>query len=184
MRAPQANYPRFRHRGRYPAAPARARPRVHCITNAVAQNFTANMLLAAGAVPSMTHRAERDRRLRGARRRAAGQSRHLRRGAARGGARGASSVAGKDGVPWVLDPVFIDRSPPRAAFAQDAGRAEAARDPAQPRRVRRALAAAKPDERALARYALDTLAVVALTGDRRSGHRRRAASRRSRTAIR
>src|SRR6185436_6743168 len=30
------------------------RPRVHCITNAVAQNFTANILLAAGAVPSMT----------------------------------------------------------------------------------------------------------------------------------
>src|SRR3982074_1462178 len=29
------------------------RPRVHCITNAVAQNFTANMLLAARAVPSM-----------------------------------------------------------------------------------------------------------------------------------
>src|SRR3979490_1534953 len=29
-------------------------PRVHCITNAVAQNFTANVLLAAGAVPSMT----------------------------------------------------------------------------------------------------------------------------------
>jgi hydroxyethylthiazole kinase len=30
------------------------RPRVHCITNAVAQTLTANMLLAAGAVPSMT----------------------------------------------------------------------------------------------------------------------------------
>src|ERR1700757_199096 len=29
-------------------------PRVHCITNAVAQNFTANILLAAGARPSMT----------------------------------------------------------------------------------------------------------------------------------
>src|SRR5258707_1928367 len=29
-------------------------PRVHCITNAVAQNFTANALLAVGAVPSMT----------------------------------------------------------------------------------------------------------------------------------
>ena len=29
-------------------------PRVHCITNTVAQTFTANMLLAAGAVPSMT----------------------------------------------------------------------------------------------------------------------------------
>ena len=30
------------------------RPRVHCITNAVAQTYTANVLLAAGAVPSMT----------------------------------------------------------------------------------------------------------------------------------
>ena len=29
-------------------------PRVHCITNSVAQNFTANALLALGAVPSMT----------------------------------------------------------------------------------------------------------------------------------
>ena len=29
-------------------------PRVHCITNAVAQNFTANVLLAVGAIPSMT----------------------------------------------------------------------------------------------------------------------------------
>src|SRR4029077_20034147 len=30
------------------------RPRVPCITNTVAQNFTANVLLAAGCVPSMT----------------------------------------------------------------------------------------------------------------------------------
>jgi hydroxyethylthiazole kinase len=29
-------------------------PRVHCITNSVAQAYTANVLLAAGAVPSMT----------------------------------------------------------------------------------------------------------------------------------
>ncbi|MBA5777737.1 hydroxyethylthiazole kinase [Stappia sp. F7233] len=29
-------------------------PRIHCITNTVAQNFTANVLLALGAVPSMT----------------------------------------------------------------------------------------------------------------------------------
>ncbi len=27
---------------------------VHCITNTVAQNFTANVLLACGATPSMT----------------------------------------------------------------------------------------------------------------------------------
>ena len=32
----------------------KTRPRVHCITNAVAQAFTANILLATGAVPSMT----------------------------------------------------------------------------------------------------------------------------------
>ena len=38
----------------FSSACASAGPRVHCITNAVAQNFTANMLLAAGAVPSMT----------------------------------------------------------------------------------------------------------------------------------
>ena len=46
-------------------APARARPRVHCITNAVAQNFTANVLLAAGCVPSMTlsRRGDRGRSL-------------------------------------------------------------------------------------------------------------------------
>src|ERR1700693_3073857 len=29
-------------------------PRVHCITNSVAQAYTANVLLAAGAIPSMT----------------------------------------------------------------------------------------------------------------------------------
>ncbi len=29
-------------------------PRVHCVTNSVATNFTAHVLLAAGAVPSMT----------------------------------------------------------------------------------------------------------------------------------
>ena len=33
-------------------------PRVHCITNAVAQNFTANVLLSLGCVPSMTLSAE------------------------------------------------------------------------------------------------------------------------------
>ncbi len=30
------------------------KPRVHCITNTVAQNFTANILLACGAIPSMS----------------------------------------------------------------------------------------------------------------------------------
>ena len=39
-------------------------PRVHCITNAVAQALSANMLLAAGAVPSMTVDAGGGRRFR------------------------------------------------------------------------------------------------------------------------
>ena len=33
-------------------------PLVHCITNTVAQNFTANVLTALGAVPSMTIHAD------------------------------------------------------------------------------------------------------------------------------
>lgn len=32
---------------------AQSRPRVQCLTNTVAQNITANMLLAFGAIPSM-----------------------------------------------------------------------------------------------------------------------------------
>jgi len=32
----------------------KSKPHIHCITNSVAQHFTANVLLAAGATPSMT----------------------------------------------------------------------------------------------------------------------------------
>src|SRR5512140_21208 len=93
------------------------RPRVHCITNAVAQAFTANMLLAAGAVPSMTI-ALKEVKAFAARADALlinlgtfDQERQKASLAAIG-------VANKAGIPWVLDPVFIDRSPPRAAFAR------------------------------------------------------------------
>ena len=56
MHAPQSDLP---HIAADILARLRARrPRVHCITNAVAQAFTANMLLAAGAVPSMTIAAD------------------------------------------------------------------------------------------------------------------------------
>jgi len=92
-------------------------PRVHCITNAVAQNFTANLLLAAGCVPSMTldpseiasFVADADALLVNlgtldAERRAATEI--------------AVETAARDGVPWVLDPVFIDRSAARAEFAR------------------------------------------------------------------
>ncbi|MEN3377438.1 MAG: hydroxyethylthiazole kinase [Hyphomicrobiales bacterium] len=137
-------------------------PRVHCITNAVAQHFTANVLLAAGAIPSMTISADEvgafvaraDALLVNlgtfdAERRAAAST--------------AIEVAAEEGVPWVLDPVFIDRSEPRAAYAQSLVAQK-------PRAIRlnraefAALSGLEIEEGMPARYALDTLAVLALTG--------------------
>jgi hydroxyethylthiazole kinase len=92
-------------------------PRVHCITNSVAQQYTANMLLAAGAVPSMTISADEI-------------------GAFVGGANAllvnlgtfdrerksaieqAVKTAAEKKLPWLLDPVFVDRSPARAQFGR------------------------------------------------------------------
>ncbi len=137
-------------------------PLVHCMTNAVAQNFTANILLAAGAVPSMTVAPEEiaefvaradvllvnlgtfDRERRDA-------------------AEIAIQVATDEQRPWVLDPVFVDRSRPRAEFAKTLMAKT-------PRAVRlngaefAAIADADPAEDALERYALDRLCVIALTG--------------------
>jgi hydroxyethylthiazole kinase len=92
------------------------RPRVHCITNAVAQTLTANVLLAIGALPSMTiarsevtaFAARADALLVNL-----GTFDPERRAAA--DAAVAQMRAGTR--PWVLDPVLIDRSPPRAAYA-------------------------------------------------------------------
>jgi hydroxyethylthiazole kinase len=138
------------------------RPRVHCITNAVAQAFTANMLLAAGAVPSMTIAPAEVAAFTGssdallvnlgtfdAERREAADT--------------AVEVATEDGRPWVLDPVFVDRSEARAAYA----RALAERKPAAIRLNGpefAALAGLEPQGEALTRYALDRLGVIALTG--------------------
>ncbi len=92
-------------------------PRVHCITNNVAQHYTASMLLAAGAVPSMTIAAEEvvsfvasaDALLVNL-----GTLDAERRGAI-DAALGAAAAAR---MPWVLDPVFIDVTPTRAHFAR------------------------------------------------------------------
>ena len=93
------------------------RPRVHCITNNVAQNFTANALLAAGCVPSMTLAAEEIGAFV-----ASADALLVNLGTfdaeRREAAATAIEVAAEEGVPWVLDPVFIDRSPPRAAYAR------------------------------------------------------------------
>jgi hydroxyethylthiazole kinase len=138
-------------------------PRVHCITNSVAQAYTANMLLAAGAVPSMTISPDEIAAFVGgadalvvnlgtfdAERREAVDL-----------ALGAADAAP---MPWVLDPVFIDRSPARAAFA----RTLLARRPAAVRLNRSEfvpLFGGDASDEAAARAAKDSGTVVALTGD-------------------
>ena len=139
------------------------RPRVHCITNAVAQTFTANMLLAAGAIPSMTiapdEIADFVKRanallinlgtLDPARREASGI---------------AVGAAADVGIPWVLDPVFVERSAPRIAFAGELLKRG-------PRAIRlnraefAALAGMEADGPTLARFAPEWGAVLGLTGD-------------------
>ena len=94
-----------------------ARPHVHCITNSVAQHFTANVLLAAGGTPSMTIAAEEITdfvtmadallinlgTMDGERIRAVDF---------------AVAAAHQANKPWALDPVFVQASPIRLALAQ------------------------------------------------------------------
>jgi hydroxyethylthiazole kinase len=138
------------------------RPRVHCITNAVAQAFTANLLLAAGAVPSMTIAPDEVAHF------VAGADALLvnlgtfdaeRRQA---GGIAIEAAVGK-GLPWVLDPVFVDRSQPRAAYARElVGKG--------PRSIRLnrgeflALAGIEPEAVTLLRYARDQRITIGLTG--------------------
>lgn len=145
-------------------AQMRARqPRVHCITNAVAQNFTANMLLAAGCVPSMTLAAEEIGAFvagAGALLVNLGTFDRERREATLI----AVETAARAGVPWVLDPVFIDRSAARAAFARDL----VARGPAVVRLNHaefETLSGAAPTRETLAAYARAHKVVVALSGE-------------------
>jgi len=138
-------------------------PRVHCITNSVAQQYTANMLLAAGAVPSMTISVEEIGAF------VAGADALLvnlgtfdreRKSAVEA----ALKAAAEKRLPWLLDPVFVDRSPARAQF----GRALLA---ARPSVVRlnhaefAALSGYKAESAAAARFAEANATIVALTGD-------------------
>ena len=92
-------------------------PRVHCITNAVAQNFTANVLLALGCVPAMTLSTGEIGDFV-----ARSQALLVNLGTFDRERREATEIAvdaaRRGNVPWVLDPVFVDRAPPRAAFAR------------------------------------------------------------------
>jgi hydroxyethylthiazole kinase len=138
------------------------RPRVHCITNAVAQNITANMLLAAGAIPSMTIAPQEVGAFV-----ARADALLVNLGTFDAERQKASllaiSAARRAGIPWVLDPVFIDRSAPRTAFARRLVKLS-------PRAVRLnaaefvALAGEQPAERTLARCAKAWRTTVGLTG--------------------
>jgi hydroxyethylthiazole kinase len=93
-------------------------PKVHCITNNVAQNFTANALLAVGAVPSMTLSAEEIGDFV-----ARADALLVNLGTFDAERRAASEIAVKAAIdnvlPWVLDPVFVERAPGRNEFARE-----------------------------------------------------------------
>jgi hydroxyethylthiazole kinase len=137
-------------------------PRVHCITNAVAQNFTANALLAVGAVPSMTVAPDEIAEFV-----ARADALLVNLGTLDQERREAAEIAIEEASderrPWVLDPVFVDRSQPRTAFAK-------ALVGKKPWAVRlngaefSALADTAPMDDALRSYALHQFGVLALTG--------------------
>jgi len=138
-------------------------PRVHCITNSVAQQYTANMLLAAGAVPSMTLSPEEIAGF-------VGGADALLVNLGTFDAERRSAIAAALGamrqrrLPWVLDPVFIERSPSRAKFAREL----AARAPSVVRLNHAEFAALAGHDAAggaPARFARARATIVALTGD-------------------
>lgn len=93
-------------------------PRVHCLTNHVARAFTANVLLAVGALPSMSaDESEVGAFVSGA------DALLVNLGtldaAMRTSIEIAVDVAISRGLPIVVDPVFADRSQPRAEFARE-----------------------------------------------------------------
>jgi hydroxyethylthiazole kinase len=79
-------------------------PLVQCITNYVAMNFAANVLLAVGASPAMVHAEEEAGEFAGF---CSALTINIGTLSAPwlGGMRAAALAAGKAGTPWVLDPV-------------------------------------------------------------------------------
>lgn len=137
-------------------------PRVHCITNAVAQNFTANALLSLACVPSMTLSAEEIAAF------VAGSDALLvNLGTFDAERRAAAEIAvdavAQKAVPWVLDPVFVDRSAARAEFAREL----IARSPAVVRLNHAefvALAGSEPSREAMMAAAADNELTIGLSG--------------------
>ena len=137
-------------------------PRVHAVTNAAAQVLTANLLLALGAVPSLTFAAEEIGAFV-----ARADALLINLGTLDRERRAAIPIAleaaAAGGKPWVLDPVFCDRSPGRAELA----RALLDRAPAVVRGNAAeiaALANAAPDAAGYDRFAGAHRTVLAVTG--------------------
>jgi hydroxyethylthiazole kinase len=144
-------------------APLRARrPRVHCITNTVAQAYTANVLLAAGCVPSMTLSVEEIGGFV-----VSAQALLANLGTFDAERRAATGIAieaaERHKLPWVLDPVFVDRSAPRLAFAREL----MARGPRVVRLNQaefEALAGSSAKQENAMAFARDTGSIVAISG--------------------
>src|SRR5215212_5732034 len=91
--------------------------RVHAITNAAAQVLTANLILAAGGTPSLTIAPEEITAFT-----SRADALVVNLGTLDGDRRAAIpwgiAAAKAQGKPWVLDPVFVDASPPRLELAR------------------------------------------------------------------
>ncbi|MEE4376635.1 MAG: hydroxyethylthiazole kinase [Candidatus Competibacteraceae bacterium] len=135
-------------------------PRVHCITNLAASAYTANLLLAVGAIPSLSLSPTELASFVG---RADGLCINLgtldeQRRQAIGLALETAAIYGK---PWVLDPVLVDVSPERCRYAQTL----LAQGPTIIRGNRAEIEAlAEREEQAAEQLAIKCNAVVAQTG--------------------
>lgn len=89
-------------------------PRVHALTSPVALQRTADVLIAIGAVPTLTMDADEVARVAGG-----ADALLINLGMLDANRRLAAprAMAAAAGLPVVLDPVFIDRDPERRAFA-------------------------------------------------------------------
>jgi hydroxyethylthiazole kinase len=133
------------------------RPKVHCLTSPVALELSANVLLAVGAVPSLTGHAAGVRDFVAATDALVVNLGMLDPG--RGDAiLAATETAHALGRPWLLDPVKVELGPSRLAFAR---RLLLASRPAVVRGNAAEIAALGGDP---ARLARDARSVVARTG--------------------
>ena len=133
-------------------------PRVHCLTNPVAMTLSANLLLAVGARPSMTQSADQlDEFI------AASAALCVNLGMLDAARREAITAglesAVRHQVPWELDPVKVQLSATRCAYARQLLRQR----PAAIRGNQRELAALATGTD-LAALARDTACVIAATG--------------------